>query len=248
MPQYKRPPIVEAVIDVRFKTPLTHKQIEKFQKKLNKDYPISKDIHKDFGIVFKISKAGPEPQDFKKGVVGKRLETNDAEWVIILYPEQLTFARRAPYTNWKDFFTAFQDVWKALKTVAALRVLTRLAVRYVNRIDIPLAKGISAINIADYLNVGVTTPNEMSVDGYEAILGVKINENTQAVVRTAAQEPTLPKTAALLLDVDLFIHSSLPDNDTEIYKSLKWLREQKNELFEKFITDKSKILFDREIV
>ncbi len=248
MPSYKRPPIVEAVIEVRFQNALTATELGKCQRKLKKKYPVTKNIYKNFGVLIEIVQGGPKSRGFQKGDEGHRLESNDAEWIVMLYPGQLAFVRLAPYTGWDSFLGAFQDVWKIFKGAAGSRRLTRLAVRYINRIDIPLKPGTETIDIADYLNLGVNTPEGMVVDGYEAVLGMNLDENTKAVVRTATQAPAVSKTAALLLDVDLSVHNALPAKDEDMYKRLSWLRDQKNDLFEKFTTDESKELFDKDVV
>lgn len=248
MSSYKRPPILEAVIDVQFKTALKNVVFNKFCKKLAKKYPVVNEVYRDIGIVVEISKDVTKAHALDNRTTGSRFESHDSEWVIILYPKQFSFIRLAPYIGWDKFLDEFKAFWKIFKQVSDSKALSRLAVRYVNRIDIPLDKGVNSINIADYLNVGVNTPEDIIIDGYETVFKVNVDESYSAIVRTATDTQAIPKTAALLLDVDLFTYNSLSQKDEGIYEQLLQLRDKKNELFEKFITPKSRELFDREIV
>lgn len=245
---YKRPPILEAIIDVQFKTELSDATLSKLAKKLKQKYPVEQNAFKDVGVLVEIHDGGARAHALNDKVTkGKRLESNDSEWVIILYPKQFSFIRLAPYADWDEFFNEFNEFWTIFKKEQSSKTLSRLAVRYVNRIDIPTDKGVEAINIADYLHVGVHTPEGLIVDGYEASFKIKVDDKSSAIIRTATHTKEIPNTAALLLDIDLFIHDELPQKDDDIFGSLNWLRQEKNKLFEMFISDKARELFSREV-
>tara|TARA_R110002095_G_scaffold183373_3_gene160564 strand:+ start:562 stop:1311 length:750 start_codon:yes stop_codon:yes gene_type:complete len=245
---YKRPPILEAIIDVQFKTELSEATIAKITRKLKQKYPVEQNAFKDVGVLVEIHDGGARAHAINDKVTrGKRLESNDSEWVIILYPKQFSFIRLAPYSDWDEFFKEFNEFWNVFRKEQNSKTLSRLAVRYVNRIDIPTDKGVEAINIADYLHVGVHTPQGLIVDGYEASFKVRVDDTSSAIIRTATHTKEIPNTAALLLDIDLFMHDGLPQKNDEILDRLNLLRKEKNNLFEKFISDKARELFNREV-
>ena len=50
---------------------------------------------------------------------------------------------------------------------------------------------------------------------------------------------------SLLLDIDLFKDQNVPQKDNEVWELFSHLHRQKNKIFEAFITDKARELFDR---
>jgi uncharacterized protein (TIGR04255 family) len=66
-------------------------------------------------------------------------------------------SKLAPYTDWHDLRTQARDLWAKYRKATDPVLITRLALRYINRIDIPLP-------ISDLKEYMRTIP-EISPDG-----------------------------------------------------------------------------------
>lgn len=119
--------------------------------------------------------------------------------------------------------------------------ITRVAVRYVNQIDIPL----SEIEYKDYFK---TTP-EVSPALPQGLSGFFMQLHFPqpdfggllVLTETAVPPPTLG-TNSVVLDLDVFKEVDTL-TDEEVWPLLEKLRERKNEFFEGCITDRTRFLF-----
>lgn len=245
MTTYPIPPIISAVIDVRFSNSLSERDVERLSQKLAKSYPVKKHyIQGD--VEFMITSEGNiAPSLSSPPQRGYRIETVNADEQLIFTPLMLAGVKLPLYTHWDNFCGSYLEAWGALEKVAGKRNITRIATKYVNRIDVPTTDDNKNINIADYLNVGVNSPEDLMLEGYEAAMGVLLQDGFKAIVRTSTGKPEVPNTLALFLDIDVFSEQTLPHSTKELRDSLKKLQSLKNSLFEKFITDKSRALFGK---
>jgi len=79
----------------------------------------------------------------------------------------------------------------------------------------------------------------------ETVVGVVPEVEGQVIVNASTIPSPLIDHASLLLDIDLFREQALPQKDEDIWELFGLLRRQKNVLFESFITDRARELFDR---
>ena len=126
--------------------------------------------------------------------------------------------------------------------VASPQRIVRVAVRYVNRIDIPLPLG----DFNEYLR---TVP-EVSPDlpqglaGYFMRLEIPMDDiKSRCLVNEAIIEPSVPNVVSVVLDIDVFRTEDLPTEEDEIWSFIEDLRARKNSVFEACITDKARELF-----
>ena len=69
-------------------------------------------------------------------------------------------SRLAPYTGWDDFFARTVRAWEVWRKSAGHTVLSRIGVRYVNRIDVPVANT-ALVRPEDVLNVFPKSPEDL---------------------------------------------------------------------------------------
>ena len=245
MPNYKRPPIIDAVIEIRHSTELTPKQIETVAKKLQPQYPFKKS-NVQIETSMAVSDSGLLQQTMRS-TNGLVLENTDLQSVATIMPKTFSVAARAPYPGWDVLFAALKNVWKIIKDISEFKTVTRIGSRFINRIDIPVQGDIEKLNIADYLKVGIQSPERYSINSYDVAFMVELENNFSALIRTTTTEPAIPLTAALLLDMDIYCTNNLPMREDELLNKVNFIREQKNNLFEGFVTDKSREIFNREV-
>src|SRR6201999_1019372 len=87
-----------------------------------------------------------------KTLIGKRLESDDKKRVVQTQLAGQSVSRLQPYANWADLKAESQRAWGIYRDVMKPNAVTRLALRYINRIDIP-QKG--PVKIDDYLRTYV---------------------------------------------------------------------------------------------
>ena len=67
-----------------------------------------------------------------------------------------TFNRLKPYTSWGDILPQVKDLWSLYIDIASPESITRIAVRYINNIEIPKPDNIV---FSDYLKVPPKIPD-----------------------------------------------------------------------------------------
>jgi uncharacterized protein (TIGR04255 family) len=136
-------------------------------------------------------------------------------------------------------------VLKHASAVIKGRPLTRMAVRYINRIDIPEPAD-GDINQEDYIKVGLgRLPFEHGPIGRMATHVSTLLEGGKfgLILNCARIPPALIGKVSIVLDVDVYNQDKLPRNQADIWDHLEEFRVWKNRVFENLITDKARALF-----
>lgn len=240
---YIRPPIVQALFEARFDTPCDIKKTQKFIKNVSDHYPSTEEgksvnVHID------------EKADVttKASIAGYKLSSLEGTDLILIQPSTLAVGRLAPYEGWDSFSSTLKKVWKEEKNVFGYRQINRLALRYINRIDIPCEKN-GVIEESDYVNISIGVPKDTVplFNGYRIEFTSKIGSDVWYTIRTGVSASPIIDHMAIVLDLDIYKDTDLPQKDDDIWDFLTELRIQKNNLFESFITEKSRELFNRNI-
>ena len=156
MPIYKRPPLIDAVIEGRFSQELKPAELEDIVKKLKKDYSFER-LNMQLETKTEVSDRGDVRQT-TRGSNGRMLENDNQQLVVIVMPQSVAAGARAPYPGWDILFASFVNAWKITKDISGFKTVTRIGSRFTNRIDIPIRDDVREINIADYLKVGIQSP------------------------------------------------------------------------------------------
>src|SRR6202007_3259742 len=128
-------------------------EITKVSTALNSLYPLQQPIR---GIGVHLNVPPPGQQGVTTALpietLGNRLSTEDQTQIVLAWPAQFVFSQLAPYPGWDVFFERFRRDWGLWKRTLGYRKITRIGVRYINRIDIPAAIT-PIIQQEDYLNI-----------------------------------------------------------------------------------------------
>ncbi len=150
--------------------------------------------------------------------------------------------RLMPYESWSPFRTEARRLWDIYRSVAKPQSVTRIAVRYVNRLDIPLPMR----DFRDYLRtvpeVSAELPQGLAC--YFMQLAIP-QEDIKAVLmlNEALIDPAAPNVASVVLDIDLFRTAELPGKEDDLWNLFEDLHDRKNVIFEACITDQARELF-----
>lgn len=159
--------------------------------------------------------------------------------------EGFTFSRLKPYTKWEQFTGEARRLWSIYREQANVTAITRIAVRYVNRLDLPVVDG--SVDFKDYLR---TVP-EVSPDmpqgliGYFMQLQVPLDEMYGGVIiNQALLELPTEQVASVLLDLDFFRTYEIPQDEEALWLTFEGIRSVKDRIFEACITDRTRRLID----
>lgn len=240
---YLYPPITEAVIQVSVSHEMAIKDMEKIGNLLLKFYP-HKVIITDLDIHITPQPTGGESVAVNSQPKGLRLHSDDQVDRAIISQNSLTVARLAPYQGWDALHEQFVTAWKSWKKVAKTKPISRIGVRYVNRIDIPLENE-KKIELEDYLTFYPKVPELGNSPMAEYLIQVTqpINNLWSATIASTVLPSPLINYISLLLDIDVFRTKSIPLKDEELWTMIAEARSIKNTVFESCITQMTRELF-----
>ena len=241
--QYIRPPITEAVIEIRLEDSLSEKVVENIHNRLKINYESSEGIS-SIGIIFdhRKKKFTKMPDEF----LGYKLTSKDQSDVVLIKPNAMVCSRLAPYNGWENFEPRARENWKIWKNTAKHNKIKRIGVRYLNRIDIPFRKG-HKIDIEDYLTVFPKYPEPHLLKSFTnytmQIMGPFYVEEFFLIVNTNVVKSPLIDHFSIVLDLDLSPQGDMPQRNDKVWEMINQMREYKNNAFEMCITDKARELF-----
>ncbi len=237
---YSRSPITEAIIDLRVTLPegFSVDKLTEIYTSIRDNFPTKEPMHTsslkfEAGLAIKI--------DASQQQNGLLFRSEDGKRILQATLNGFTFNRLAPYITWEDFSGEARHLWEIYKDICRPTSVTRAAVRFINRLDLPGP----ALDLKDYLR---TVP-EVSPDlpqGLRAFfMQLQIPQedlNCILVINEAFAPPFSPELVSVILDFDLFREQIWQSDDEEIWRFLEELRHRKNEVFNASITEKTKEL------
>jgi uncharacterized protein (TIGR04255 family) len=152
------------------------------------------------------------------------------------------YSALAPYDKWETFSSEAFEHWQAYKGLARPSAISRIGVRFINRINIPK----ESIEIKDYLRTAVDVSPYLPqvTDRYFLQVVVPLlNFDASATITSTVVAPESPESTSLILDIDTWrqLDISFDEGDSEgderIRETLSDLRNAKNLVFEACITD-----------
>ena len=155
--------------------------------------------------------------EFRNGTGDKVVQAQLDGWL---------FSKLAPYQRWETFRDEGRALWTKYRSVAEPKQITRMALRYVNRLDLPLP-------FDDFRKFLRTVP-EIAPDLPQALsnffLQVQIPqldlEAMLVINMTLAPSPSAA-VASVILDLDLFRTTNLPNSEDHIWAYFEKLRTKK---------------------
>lgn len=240
---YSAPPIVDAIIELRFEDALDDAVRERASKKFSDAYPLVEEgVHQAIGVDLSADTISVRT-DVTERVTKRR--TLEGPALIQIGNHIFGVATGAPYQGWDELFGRFVDHWTVAKKVWGYRKIKRIGVRYINRLDLSHDEN-GRLDYERYLNLRINLPEEFpDILNYELRFETSIPEiKCGATVQSGAIEPAVPGQYSFALDVDLWRLREVPQKDAEVLSLLGMMRSSKNDLFETFITDEARKVFN----
>jgi uncharacterized protein (TIGR04255 family) len=239
--QYEKAPITEALIDIRAALPddVTLSTLEALHGQVTEWYPEKKkriEVEGQIGL--------EAPPTAKRTEMGFSFSSVDGKQIFQARLDGFTFSRLRPYGNWLELNTEAKRLWGLYREAARPLEVTRVAVRYVNQIDIPLP----IIDNKEYFltspEVSPKLPQELS-GFFMQLQFPQADFGGMLILNQAALSSRQPDTNSIVLDLDVFKADLHLKPDDDIWLLLETLRNRKNEFFEGCITDKTRALFGK---
>jgi len=132
MAPYKKPPITEAVIEFRFEPPIKRDLLDEGRDHFLQRYPLGP--QETFSVNVEL---GLEQPKVSQHVQGYKLIATDGSGILTMAPGTLGTSKLAPYGGWEAFVATARDNFETWKRLTGRQKVSRIGIRYINRIDIP---------------------------------------------------------------------------------------------------------------
>jgi uncharacterized protein (TIGR04255 family) len=247
---YPKAPIIEAVIDFHV-TPnqdFTHEKLVAFPRTIKQEYPKSEGLIEG-KLEFTNDGKNPKPE-VQRTNIGYRVTSHDGKYKVT--PRLAGFALSVfpPYDRWETFRDEAKRLWQIYCEIAEPTCITRAAVRYINRIEIPIPAKPQMVEQEDYFETYPQISKKYPYkDVRDLFMRVSIPQQDIDALLIFHEIRVPPKSQeeliSIMLDFDLFgARSENPwaiDNN-DVWEYLELLHNRKNVIFEDTITEKTREL------
>ncbi|MGA9581764.1 MAG: TIGR04255 family protein [Allosphingosinicella sp.] len=241
--QYRAPPIIDAIIEVRFGSLLTEAERQRVSTKFEKRYPFVQEVVNQ-RIAVTVGAAGSNLDTIDEEHIFRRTSAEMPE-VLQVGSKIFSVASQAPYQGWDYLFDRLVSDWAIARKVWGYRPIERVGLRFINRLDLkPDASGV--VEYERYLNLRINLPESFPhIYGYSLDFMTAVDEiGCDVRVQSGVTDPGMPGGTSFLLDIDVWRQREVPQKDVEVLELLGEMRVAKNGLFETFITDEARALFN----
>lgn len=236
-PHLEKAPITEALIDFRVSLPqkISLEKLGEIGAKIEKRYPTKENLFQyETNISYEEGK--PSVSEAHKQI-GFRYFSEDKKFVFSPTIEGFTLSRLEPYETWEKLKQDGFELWKIYKKTAKPLSISRVALRYINLLRLP----INIRDFKDYLTAPPDVPPRLpqTLNGFFSRIIIPI-EKLDATAVIALKTDTVAKQTSqeVIFDIDIFKNVDFNGNGDDAWKLTEFLRVEKNKIFFESITEK----------
>lgn len=243
MPHYSKAPIKEAIIDIKVElsSGLRFEDLQAIKKHVSSDYPRQETRNLGEGMF----QFGPSVQASAQQKPWALMFRNEANTQILqVRLDGFTFSRLEPYEDFEHLRDEARRLWDIYRELVRPKNITRVAVRYINQLNLPGAK----VEPEEYLNIfphiSDRLPAELRDFG-PYLMNLHMYQHDLKgflVLNEALTPPPGPDVISIVLDFDLYVEKPPLTDEQELWAFFEKLRERKNLYFEASITNKTREL------
>lgn len=241
---FKNPPITEALFDIRVQLPkeIDVECLEKFHEGIKDRFPDKvKKMFIQTGIELKPGES-PISLPTSSGPRGYIFNSTKEKKAVQARLDGFTFNKLKPYHSWEEFSHEAYELWNHYISIAKPVKITRLALRYINRIEIPLP----IKDFKDYILTGPeiapTLPQELDNFFMQLIIPQK-DTQARATINQTMEAVTPEGKLPYIFDIDVWRLVDLSVSSEKITGIFETLRDFKNDVFHESTTEQAKELF-----
>jgi uncharacterized protein (TIGR04255 family) len=243
--QFPNPPITEAILDLRVELPeeIGLGQLAEFQTSIRARFPGRRTKVMGQAKVAISEESGLKLGDASVAAIGYLFTAKDNSRIVQARRDGFTFNWLQRYETWAALRDEARPLWKHFCEIARPKYVERVALRYINRIEIPLPLN----DFADYVLFAPQVPTGLpqGLQSFLMRLVIPHPEYEAIAIITEATEPVESGSTVLplIFDIDVFREARHDTGDESIWQTLEKLRHLKNEIFHGSMTAKAKALF-----
>lgn len=242
----KKPPIREAVIEIRFKTEIDYS--------VNDLYSISKSLSPDFeigekefkkGLTIKLSEEGAQGST-ENMLMGYNFKNKNKGLYLKVRKNSFAVGKLSPYISWDNFFNDFKNMWKIFTDSYNLKQISRVGVRFINAMEIP---AIEKFDFDEYLTscpkVPDELPNKLCKFFTQIVIPCDLENTFLTINQNMEGASENDEFIGVILDIDAYsVKEYNYKNIGQIESTLEKLRIIKNKAFFNSVTNKLLEIFN----
>lgn len=237
--KFSNPPITEALLDIQIEPAITlsSEKIEKAHAEFADKYPAKRAGRL---MAMTVNKENSKPEHEDKGIQAYQfLSTNKTEAAQFKL-NGFSFSKLKPYISWEDFLPEAIRLWRIYLEEFKPRFIKRLALRYINVIEIPSTK----FEIRDYFTQPIEPPYlSKDLENFLSRVVIRLEDEMHAIVTITPLEPAKPGASSIVFDIDVFSTGHFSDVPEKLKEEFTKLHNNVLDIFEKGLTPKTKELF-----
>jgi len=238
----EKAPIVEALVDIHVEPVLSQlEELAAFETLARSEFSERKRV---IQLMSNIDLSSEEPKMTASAaeVKGYAFWTSDKRRVVQARVNGFSFSHLAPYDRWKSLRADTQEWWKKFCETTKATQVKRYAVRYVNRVELPLPMK----DFSEYLRTlpRVAEGLPQSLSGIFMRLVIPFDDATVIVTQAIDEAGVTPGKIPIILDIDVSQTGSVPVDGDELWNKLETLRDIKNDVFFNSLTPTAWRLFE----
>lgn len=245
-PNLKNAPITEALIDIRvlLAEGIQQANLETVHERIKAQYPTRRQ-RQSFEASFEFRQNEDPVPNISKGKDGYLLISEDEKQVLQTRLDGFTFSRLKPYQSWIELRDEARRLWEIYSSITKPQKLTRLAVRYIDLIELPLPFSDFHEWILTVPEVAPTLPQALAAFLTRMVIPFDDTGTTAIITQNFGPQPgqNHRNTVSLIFDIDVFRSVDIAGNSNELWMHFEELREVKNRIFFESITRKTEALF-----
>lgn len=232
----EKAPITEALVDIRVKLrpDADFSTLESTYVSFAKEYPEKRErirAESKFDIKTRTFETASD-------VDGYLCTSSDKKQVVQVRLDGFSFSRLKPYVTWEDLHSEADRLWQLYVRHVSPELVTRVALRYINRLEIPLPMR----DFSDYLTAPPIVPQNLP-QGLISFLTRNVirapSLDFTAIISQSLEPVGVSSVAPVLLDIDVSREAQYSVNAKEIWETIDQMRELKNKIFFESITEKT---------
>jgi uncharacterized protein (TIGR04255 family) len=237
---YSKAPITEAIIDLKVTLPegFSVNKLTELHSQISDRFPTIEPMQAS-SLLFQ---AGPTIKiDASHQHNGFLFRSEDGLRIFQATLSGFTCNRLAPYETWENFRDEARYLWDIYKDTCKPSSVTRAAVRYINRLDLPGP----VLDFKDFLRTVPEVSPDLPQGLSNFFMQLQIPQedlNCMLIINEAFVPPTSPERVSVILDFDLYREQIWQSDDEDIWRFLEELRHRKNQAFEASITERTRRL------
>jgi len=235
-------PIIEALIDIQIEPVLARlEDLEPFGELTRSEFPERKRViqwHANIDISDDEARVKSPPPELK----GYAFWTSDKRRVMQARLNGFSFSHLAPYDAWSALRDDAHGWWDKFFSVSKPKAVKRYAVRFINRLELPLPMK----DFGDYLRTlpRVAEGLPQSLSGVFMRVVVPHRDATIIITQTIEEAGVTNEKVPVILDIDAFQTADVRLDSDELWQRIEALRQIKNDVFFHSLTPTAWRLFE----